>query len=334
MSDSIDIVITWVDPTDEKWQNDRSNYRNDSNESNGIVRYRDWDLLRYWFRSVEKNAPWVNKIFFVTYGHYPEWLDIDNDKLVIVRHEDFIDSEYLPTFNSNVIEIFFHKIKDLSEHFVYFNDDVFICRPMSPDEFFKNGVPVDSLSWNAVSAKAGCSMIEHIVLNDMELLEKHFDKKEVQKKQLGKLLSLKNGSAALKSFFLLSWKHFTGIENPHVAQPYLKSVLAEVWDKEQEAMLDTASRRFRTKEDYSLWIARYWNLMKDNYVLKSRKDELYYVIGNDNSWLADQLNAGKRNLICLNDSDDLDDFDKTQKEMKDIFEKLYPERSSFEKTEI
>lgn len=331
MSYPIDFVITWVDPTDEKWLKDRSCYKNDNAESSGIVRYRDWDLMRYWFRAVEKNAPWVNKIYFVTYGHYPEWLNTDSDKVVIVKHEDFMDHENLPTFNSNAIELYFHMIKGLSEHFVYFNDDMFICRPMSEEEFFKDGVPVDSLSWNAVSAKAGGSMIEHIILNDMELLEKHFNKKAVQKEQLTKMLSFKNGSSALKTLFLLSWKSFTGIENPHVAQPYLKSMLEEVWKEEEAAMLDTAQRRFRTKEDYSLWIARYWNLLKNNYVLKSRKDELYYAIGDDNSWLADKLKNNKLNLICLNDSDELSDFEKTKKEMTDLFETLYPERSSFEK---
>ena len=31
-------------------------------------RYRDWDLLRYWFRGVERFAPWVRRIHFVTWG--------------------------------------------------------------------------------------------------------------------------------------------------------------------------------------------------------------------------------------------------------------------------
>lgn len=333
MNKPIDFVITWVDPTDKKWLEARSRYKNDNEESAGIVRYRDWDLLRYWFRAVEKCAPWVHKVYFVTYGHYPDWLNTDNEKLVIVRHEDYMDQEFLPTFNSNAIELYFNKIESLSEQFVYFNDDMFICKEMSEKDFFVDGIPVDSLSWNALSAKTGASMIEHIVLNDMELLDKNFNKKDVQKRQLTKLLNPKNGSSALKSLLLLSWKGFTGIENPHVAQPYLKSTLQEVWDKEKDSMLDTAKNRFRTKEDYSLWVARYWNLMKNNYVLKSRKDELYYAIGDDNSWLKDQLKNNKYKLICLNDSDSLKDFEKTKEEMKNLFEELLPNKSSFEKTE-
>lgn len=100
-------------------------------------------MLRYWFRGVEKFAPWVNKIFFVTYGHMPKWLNIDHPKLVVVKHEDFIPSQYLPTFNSQLIEFNFCYIKDLSERFVYFNDDMFLLNDVSPERFFKDGLPCD-----------------------------------------------------------------------------------------------------------------------------------------------------------------------------------------------
>ena len=54
------------------------------------IRYRDWDNLQFWFRGVEKFAPWVNKIHFVTYGHLPKWLNVNNKKLNIVNHKDFM----------------------------------------------------------------------------------------------------------------------------------------------------------------------------------------------------------------------------------------------------
>ena len=96
MVNKIDFVITWVDDSDPKWRKEFEYYS--AKESRCIntdtCRYRDWDTLRYWFRGVEKFAPWVNKIYFVTYGHLPEWLKTDNPKLVIVNHEDFIPAEY------------------------------------------------------------------------------------------------------------------------------------------------------------------------------------------------------------------------------------------------
>ena len=92
----IDFVVTWVDDRDLEWRKERAKYSGDRGTDNRDERYRDWDLLRYWFRGVEKYAPWVRKIHFVTWGHLPAWLDTSNPKLHIVKHEDYISKEYLP----------------------------------------------------------------------------------------------------------------------------------------------------------------------------------------------------------------------------------------------
>ena len=51
--------------------------------------------------------------------------------------------ECLPTFNSCAIELHMHKIEGLSEHFVYFNDDIIINSHIDPDYFFRDGLPCD-----------------------------------------------------------------------------------------------------------------------------------------------------------------------------------------------
>ena len=63
---------------------------------------------------------------------------------MIVKHEDYIPEEFLPTFQSRTIDMNFHRIKDLSEHFVYFNDDMFLINPTTKEDFFVNGLPCDS----------------------------------------------------------------------------------------------------------------------------------------------------------------------------------------------
>ena len=88
MRDMIDFVITWVDDTDPVWLFDRGRYCGIPAVS-GDCRFRDWGLLQYWFRGVEKFAPWVNKVHFVTYGHLPEWLNTDHPKINIVKHADY-----------------------------------------------------------------------------------------------------------------------------------------------------------------------------------------------------------------------------------------------------
>ena len=122
----IDLVVPWVDGNDITWLEEKRKYSSVSwSEGNSNSRYSPSDNFKYWFRSVEKFAPWINKIFFVTYGHLPEWLDISHPKLRIVRHDEYIPKEYLPTFNSHVIELNLHRINDLSEYFILFSDDVF-----------------------------------------------------------------------------------------------------------------------------------------------------------------------------------------------------------------
>ncbi|MBR5193284.1 MAG: Stealth CR1 domain-containing protein, partial [Bacteroidaceae bacterium] len=96
----IDFVITWVDMEDPKWKAEFSKYSGKKdNEKNGVseARFRDYGFLKYWFRGVEKFAPWVRKIHFVTSGQKPEWLDENNPKINLVNHKDYIPAQFLPT---------------------------------------------------------------------------------------------------------------------------------------------------------------------------------------------------------------------------------------------
>ena len=99
----VDFVVTWVDGNDPVWQAEKAKYSPHKTEDARTSRYRDWDNMQYWFRAVEKFAPWVNKIHFVTYGHLPKWLNTDNPKLHIAKHSEFIPEKYLPTFSARPV---------------------------------------------------------------------------------------------------------------------------------------------------------------------------------------------------------------------------------------
>ena len=88
-------------------------------------RYRDWGLLPYLLRGIERYMPFVGRVFLVVSGEsqVPDWAD--TDRLHIVYHRDIIPERFLPTFNSTTIELFLHRIAGLGEEFVYFNDDLF-----------------------------------------------------------------------------------------------------------------------------------------------------------------------------------------------------------------
>ncbi|HWK98682.1 MAG TPA: stealth family protein, partial [Parapedobacter sp.] len=142
----IDFVVTWVDMNDPKWQKDFAAYSGKiDNKKNEVTeaRFRDHGLLKYWFRGVDKFAPWVRNIHFVTCGQQPDWLDTSHPKLRMVNHEDYIPKQFLPCFNSSLIEIYLHRIPGLAEHFVYFNDDFFIIDHLQKSRFFTDGIPND-----------------------------------------------------------------------------------------------------------------------------------------------------------------------------------------------
>ena len=171
----IDFVVLWVDGNDPEWQKEKAKYQGKSlNDSNSSNRYRDWGLMPYWFRAVEKFAPWVRKIHFVTCGHLPDFLNTASPKLNIVKHSDFIPEEYLPTFSSHAIEMNIHRIPGLSEHFVYFNDDTFLLRPLSETAFFKDGLPCTSAVERPIELKGNFGVWQHAAVNDLSVVNSHF----------------------------------------------------------------------------------------------------------------------------------------------------------------
>ena len=174
----IDFVITWVDGSDPIWFQEKQKIFKKAvgavDTDDRSERYRDWGILKYLFRSIEKFAPWVNNVYFVTCGHLPEWLNTECSKLQIVSHKDFIPQKYLPTFNSHPIEWNFHRIKNLSEHFVYFNDDIFLLQPIEPTDFFRDGKPVDMLALQPDVANVEDTVMPYIYLNNTMLLAKYY----------------------------------------------------------------------------------------------------------------------------------------------------------------
>ncbi len=182
MANDIDVVITWVDDNDVKWRNERAKYLIGDNSVKEVtkedMRFRNWDNLQYVFRGIEKYMPWVRKIHFVTYGHLPKWLNTDNPKLNIVRHEDFMPKEYLPSFNGCAIALNMHRIPGLSEQFIYFNDDMFVIKPTKPEDFFKNGIPCDMACLSPQPVFR--NMVVNIETNNLEIINDHFTINDVK----------------------------------------------------------------------------------------------------------------------------------------------------------
>lgn len=329
MNSEIDFVITWVDGRDEKWLAEKRQYTPEKESDNREVRFRDWGNLRYWFRGVEKYAPFVRKIFFVTWGHIPEWLDTSNPRLEIVNHRDYIPEKYLPTFNSHTIELNLHRIKGLSERFVYFNDDVFVVSPTKPEDYFKKGLPLDIFALNTVSF--GKDTVGHIIGSDLTLINANFKKKVCFKKNLRKYFSPKYGKHLVRTILLYKWHYFQGFYNTHLASNFLKSTFEEVWEKEPEVLDQTCSCKFRSLTNVNQWLMKYWQLVTGRFAPMSAKAGKYFKVRNKNRGLKNDVLSHKYKFICINDNDKLADFEKTREDIIQMFEAILPEKSGFER---
>ena len=334
MKEIIDFVILWVDGSDPKWLNEKNKYStNKIDVDDAINRYRDMGTLKYWFRGVEKYTPWVNKIHFITCGHLPDWLNTDNPKLNIVKHEDYIPKEYLPTFNSNPIELNLHRIKDLEEKFVLFNDDIFITNPLSPEYFFKNGLPCDFWKENIFKTeKADDNFFDHVILNNLFIINKNFDKNAFIKHHRSKVFNLKYGKRNIRYLMLSHWDYFGGFDIPHTANSFLKSSFKDIWKHEFDILDKTSKNKFRSVFDVNQWLVQWWQMLKGNFSVKSYKDNgEYFILKENNDELFDYMKSDKSTIVCINDTNINLNFEKVTKDLINVFEEKLPNKTNIKK---
>ena len=146
----VDMVYLWCEDTPERakireeWK--KKLYLDKmgglSSETTTKGRFVSNDELKYSLRSVEKYAPWVNKIYIVTDNQVPKWLNLKHPKIQIVDHKEIMSKDILPVFSSVPIEYAIVNIPNLSEHYLLANDDTMFANPVRKEDFFKNGKPI------------------------------------------------------------------------------------------------------------------------------------------------------------------------------------------------
>lgn len=331
MNNDIDFVIIWVDGNDPEWKNEKSRFMGSINaeEDDSVHRYRDWNNLQYWFRSVEQYCPWVRKVFFVTWGHLPNWINVDNEKLVIVNHKDYIPEKYLPTFSSHTIELNLHRIKGLSERFVYFNDDMFVLRPMNEEDFFKKGKPCDS----AVMTPHCYNMEDMVIMapfRDIGIINHEFNMKEVIKKNIHGWFNFKYGINNLRTLVMLGCPRFPGMLQQHLPTSFCKSTFYEVWDKYFDILDNTCLHKFREMTDVNQWVFKEWQLASANFyprTTKIGKSIPAYSIDK----AVDCIKKQRVKMMCLNDTEmSYEEFIDCTHKINMAFETILPNKSRFE----
>lgn len=327
----IDFIVTWVDMSDPAWQEEFSTYsKRRKEEKNGVsdARFRDPGFLKYWFRGVEKFAPWVRKIHFVTNGQKPEWLDTSNPRLNLVSHKDFIPEEFLPTYNSVVIERYMYRIPGLSEHFVYFNDDFHIIAPVEKERFFLDGLPRDIAVFQY---NPSWSQWYRRIKNNVRLINSHFDKHEVMRRDHDKWFSPLYGSKTRMNRLMQPFGKFITLRTPHNAQPYLKSTFEEVWNAEGEELTRTSVNRFRASDDYTPELFRMWQICSGNFEpYNTYADTKMFPLLIRSGKAVKAIENQSYKLVCLNDNIRIKNYPETMDRIRTAFDKILPEKSSFE----
>lgn len=330
--EKIDFVILWVDGNDGNWLKEKNKYMVKKDKGNSNNRFRDWDLLRYWFRGIENYAPWVNKIHFITYGHIPNWLNTENPKINIVKHEEFMPKEILPTFNSNVIQYYLKDIEGLTERFVLFDDDMFLLKPVNETDFFIGDKICDEYGENIIFPSYVTDPYPHSMLNNIQVVNENYNKKKVYSKNFFKYINFKYGFwNNIRTLLLLGWSNFVGFYHPHICQSYTKKHCELFWKYGDKLLKENIYNRFRANNDLTTFLIRDIALLEGDFVPRKHSFGMRMELHINNDKIYKTIKNRKYSVLCINDSDESVDFEKTKNELKNAFEQILPKKSDFEK---
>ena len=303
-AEPVDVVYTWVDGSDPAWQGRFSEWSERLGRDVGEValdpaRYRSRDELRYSLRSLYYFCGWVRKIYVVTAGQVPEWLT-ETDRIRIVDHSEILASDALPTFNSHSIESALHRIEGLAEHFVYFNDDMFVGRPLRPEVFFTpNGLTrlFQSAARVPGAENADTLAVDTAAIRGRELLASRFGRVVA-----GKPL--------------------------HSPYPLRKSVMHELEAEFPEIVKQTAYSRFRSPTDLSVAasFAQHYGFATGRGVLGEIDTEYVHVESGRLDWHLDRIRLGlDLDTFCINETEqDGGDAEDRERRIADFFEGYFP----------
>lgn len=297
----IDIVIPWLNPT-ENWYNEYKKY----SENENVCRIRDLNTMRYVLRGIDAHCPWVNKVVLLMYDEeqVPDWINKDCEKLRIVYHKDFIPKEFLPNFNSEITANYIHKIKDISDVFLYMNDDMVITKDLPLNMYYENDKAVHHPSLKAANwpIKPQCQW--------HEILNSSFN---FIKKITGKSIN---------------------IDTKHMPMPVDKRIQEFIWFKHENDLLNSC-KNARIRKAYTITNEIYYVI---NEIYKNCKfRNIYHEFNCKAMWLSDNTsekeihdNLNNCSIVCLNDSEMLNDDQRMRNIITRNCEEVLPNKSCFE----
>ena len=264
----MDAVITYVDIT-EKFKEDYSSHVKKELEEN---RFRSYGVLDLQVKGIRKYLPYINNIFIVV-SNLEQVNGIDLEGCKIITHDMIIPPKYLPCFNSCVIEMFLHRIPNLDEEFLYFNDDIFIVNNIPSTYWFKNGKPNLYPVINDFK-KEDTNIYHNNLYNSTQIVSK----------------SLKYENKYKDKYIVQS----------HTVRPFLKSTCIKVFNKFVLNIIQSLTRT-RHSRNFNATIFNDYDFLSLNY--NKRKDEYSYFESHEIDSIIKDINDRKNPIICINDND-------------------------------
>ncbi|MFD4989916.1 stealth family protein [Streptomyces sp. NPDC058374] len=310
----LDVVYTWVDGDDPVLAAKREAHRTGgapgtTSREAGASRYTSHDELRYSLRSLQMYAPFLRNIYIVTDGQTPSWLDTSAPGVQVVDHKDiFRTPDALPVFNSHAIGTQLHRIAGLSEHYLYFNDDIFLGRPVTPGHFF-HGNGIAKLPFSPSQLGLGLPHPEEPAPNSAG-------------KNVRRLLRQEHGRMTVNKF-------------AHTPHPQIRSVMRDIEERFAEDVDRTARSRFRAPTDIAMGASFHHHqaFLTGRAVPATYKTRYVDVARPDADERLEELVANRRfDFFCLNDvNTPVEEQDAVNRKINTFLETYFPFPSRYER---
>lgn len=299
----IDIVYTWVNRDDPKWIDLWNKQFPEKSIDND--RYASKDELKYSLRSLCKYVPWFRNVFIVSNCSMPTWMKLEKNVHWVDHSDIFPNDDCLPTFNSHAIESCLHRIRGLSEYFVYFNDDVFVTEPSYWHDFFDE------------SGRSIAYLEPYGMVHDGNLFD---STREFLPPAI-------NSQRILADFFPSSKALRLHKHTPHSLK---KSVLEEIDKLIPERLAQTRAARIRSMEDINLTSFFYHHFaLASGAAVKG--DVSYLIVRPENiKKITDEKGIRGYKFLCFNDGGGSSENKRYLDAYNKILIKEFPKGSLFE----
>ena len=259
--EKFDAVITWVDGSEPDYQRKLKEYLTDNNTLKG--QYFQANEINLCVASIVKYAPFIRKIFIVTDKQRPNLDNIKHlvtlDKVEIIDHEEIFreNKDCLPTFNIRSIDALLFKIKNLSDKFIYFNDDMFLVKETSQEDWFINNKAVLTGVWAKTYNKQVIKTISH---------------------RIKKFLNVRPSfNAAQSKAANIVGFHDRYFKSYHCGRPQIKSVIKSFYDTNPERLKNQIRHKFRDGRQYMPYSLCWHLLIKKNLYVESSTNKLVEI---------------------------------------------------------